>query len=222
MAVRSAAQWIRSCSTWAFVSVRPPLSSCIFSMASMAATCFITSALLDAAPCVAEDGVAEDGVAEDGVAVVPLVPVVWVAADGVAEDGVAEDGVAGDWVAAGCVAALLAGSVAEVAAAGDVDAAPPLAAFSKAVRLRRRSTSFSRSDGSIVGAAGAVVEPDVPTAPAVPEAFVGSLAVGSGPSSAVRLAFTLAYDSRHWLCAVISSLKLEINCATWVRASPLN
>lgn len=37
-ACRSAVQWDRSSSTCAFVRVRPPLSSCIFSSASMAAT----------------------------------------------------------------------------------------------------------------------------------------------------------------------------------------
>ena len=44
----SAAQCVRSCSTCALVSVRPPLSSCILSSASIAATCFITSDV----PCV--------------------------------------------------------------------------------------------------------------------------------------------------------------------------
>jgi hypothetical protein len=113
-------------------------------------------------------------------------------------------------VAGGLAVVLPAGSVVPdaLALAAPVLAAPPPAAFSNAVRWRRSSTSFSRTAGSIVADEG---EPDVPTAPAVPDALAGSLATGSGPISAVRFAFTLPYESRHWVWVLINSLKLEIN-----------
>jgi len=131
-------------------------------------------------------------------------------------EGVELDDVAVDGVALDAVEALE--DVALEAAALDDDASPPDATRSNSARFFRSSTSLPRIAGSIFG----VAVPDVPTAPAVPEPLDGSVAGVSGPSSAVRFAATFAYEARQSVCVVISSLKFEISCDTWVRASPLN
>ena len=123
----------------------------------------------------------------------------------------------------GCAAAAASAAAGDAAgdAVGDALAvAPPPAAFSKSIRCVRNSTSLALIVGSTP------VVPDVPTAPAAPGAGAG---VGAGDSSArwsstsaFRFAWTFAYDARHSLLVVISSLKFEISCETCVRASPVS
>ena len=129
------------------------------------------------------------------------------------------------------VAAAAAGSDGDVVAAADgalvaadcdcdadndVAAAPP-AAFSNASRCVRNSISLALIVGSIA------TEPEVPTAPGVPVAGVaGDSSAAWSPTSAARLACTFAYDARHSVVVVISSLKFAISCDTCVRASPVS
>jgi hypothetical protein len=192
------------------VSVSPPPSSWRVNRASIAATCRISSALpvtawLPGVACGA--GLVAAGVELAGGAVGVVEGGV------VAGDAVAGEAVAGDVVLGGVAGVL--GSVAAGFADGEVlAAAVPPAAFSKSLRLRRKTTSFARTAGS----RSAMPAPDVPTAPGVPDTL-GSVAA-SGPISALRFAETFAYDARHSACVVISSLKLEMSCATCERASP--
>ena len=122
----------------------------------------------------------------------------------------------------GCAAAAGSAPVAGDAAGDALAVAPPPAAFSKSIKCARNSTSLAR----IVGSTDDVV-PDVPTAPAAPGAGAGAAAAGDSsarwsPTSAFRFAWTLAYDARHSVLVVISSLKFEISCETCVRASPVS
>lgn len=118
----------------------------------------------------------------------------------------------------GCAAAAGSAPVAGDAAGDALADAPPPAAFSKSIRCVRNSTSLARIVGSTP------VVPDVPTAPAAPGvgAGAGDSSARWSPTSAFRFAWTLAYDARHSLLVVISSLKFEISCETCVRDSPVS
>src|SRR6185436_19574489 len=110
-----------------------------------------------------------------------------------------------------CAAAAASAAAGDAAgdAVGDALAvAPPPAAFSKSIRCVRNSTSLARIAGSTP------VVPDVSTAPAAPGAgaAAGDSSVRWSPTSAFRFAWTLAYDARHSVLVVISSLKFEISC----------
>jgi len=61
-----------------------------------------------------------------------------------------------------------------------------------------------------VGVAAVPVVAVVPLVPVGTPAFGSSVAF-SGPSSAVRLAWTFEYDARHSLWVVINSLKFEMS-----------
>ena len=122
---------------------------------------------------VALGGVVAGGVADGGVVLGG------VALGGVVLGGVDDGGVAGGGVAGGAFGS----GVAWLTGGGD----PPPAAFSNSLSWRRSSTSFSRTVGSRL----TVLVPDVPTAPAVPDALAGS-GIPAGPSRAVRVAETFA------------------------------
>jgi len=120
--------------------------------------------------------------------------------------------------AASAVAGDAAGDAVGDAAGDALAVAPPPAAFSKSIRCVRNSTSLALIVGSTP------VVPDVPTAPAAPGAGAGAgdSSARWSPTSAFRFAWTFAYDARHSLLVVISSLKFEISCETCVRASPVS